>query len=309
MGNFSLGDQVELLDSKEKGIIIKIQGNLLTVSLDGFEYQVLDNEVVLIPDFANKNNPPKIDKQDELQEGFYLLLDTEEHWISIYLLNHTACNLHFIINHQGKTLEYIKDGLLEPFKSQKIKSVSLDTFTRDAKFQVQLLSCYKNSPEKNQFLNIHFEPSQKILNQKVQYIKNLQKEVIAFPLLKVKNNEHKENVKIPVYLKNKTPIQKVDLCLETESYLEFDLHIEKLTDKPLLIENPLSFQLKKAEEFLYTAIKKKCSKIVFIHGGGKGRLKEELISLLKNHPNIVEHGTADIGKYGLGATYFELKIR
>ncbi len=308
MGNFFLGDQVELLDSKEKGTIIKKEGNLLIVNIDGFEYEVLDSEVVLIPDLTKKNNPSKIEKQEELQEGFYLLLDIEEHWISIYLLNHTACSLHFIINLQGKTLEYIKDGLLEPFKSQKIKSVSIDTFTRDAKFQVQLLSCYKNNPEKNQFLNIHFEPSQKVLNRKVQYIKNLQKEVIVFPL-EVEVQPSKSSAKIPVHLKNKTNTQNFDLCLETDSYLEFDLHIEKLTDKPLLIENPLSFQLKKAEEFLYTAITKKCSKIVFIHGGGKGKLKEELISLLKNHPNVGEHGTADIQKYGLGATYFELKTR
>jgi hypothetical protein len=136
----------------------------------------------------------------------------------------------------------------------------------------------------------------------------LKKEVIVFPLEFLTNKTIQTNSKIPVYLKNKNQEPQVELNLEMDSYLEFDLHIEKLTDKPLQVHDPLSFQLKKAEEFLYQAIKKKCSKVVFIHGGGKNKLKQELIDLLKRHPNISEFGTADIQKYGLGATYFILKV-
>lgn len=308
MANFSLGDEVELIDSKEKGIIIKIQNDKLTVDIGGFEYETSANEIILTKNSVK--NPIINEKPTEIQEGIYVLLDTEEHWIGLYLLNYTASYLHFIANAlKTKTLEYVKDGVIEPFKSQKLKVVSSDLISVDGKLQFQFLSCYKNSPEKNQVLTFTFEPTQKTLNRKPQFINNLKKEVIVYPL-QIDNNS-KEAKKISLYLKEKKENEKIDLHLELEIEKVYDLHLEKLTDKPNLIEEDkrLDFQLKKAEEFLYEAIQQKCSKIIFIHGGGKGKLKEKLIDLFKNHPLIEEFGTADIQKYGLGATYFNLKIK
>lgn len=310
MANFSLGDEVELIDSKEKGIIIKIQNDKLTVDIDGFEYETSVNEIILTKNSPSKNLPIT-EKPTEIQEGIYILLDTEEHWVVLYLLNYTASYLHFIANAvKNKSIEYVKDGIIEPFKSQKLKTVSSDLISVEGKIQLQLMSCYKNSPEKNQILTFTFEPTQKTLNRKLQFIKNLQKEVIVYPL-QIEENHSKEPKKISLHLKEKKENKKVDLHLELEIEKVYDLHIEKLTNQPHLIEEHkrLDFQLKKAEEFLYEALQQKCSKIIFIHGGGKGKLKEKLMDLFKNHPYIEEFGTADIQKYGLGATYFNLKVK
>lgn len=62
----------------------------------------------------------------------------------------------------------------------------------------------------------------------------------------------------------------------------------------------LNIQLETAKRKLEFAIKKRISKIVFIHGVGEGVLKSELVRLFKNYP--VKFYDASYKKYGLGAT-------
>ncbi len=302
-----LGDTVEIIDSKYRGIVIKILDNTLIINIDGFDLEVNIEDVVLLKTDPSKKiiSPPK-EIQTELKDGIYLVIDIQEHWVDIHLLNHQFCNLHFVAISDLKNKQYLKDGIVEPFKIQKLKTVSENNFVRDAKLELQFLSCFTNTPEKNQFTTYLFEPTSKILNRKSQFIKVLQKEAIAYPL-EQKPNPTKVG-KIPLYIKKTVEeIPEISLTLEAEK--TFDLHLEKLTDKPYQIpeHQRLDFQLKKAEEFLYHALMSKCERVIFIHGGGKGKLKEALIQLFSNHPNIAEYGVADIQKHGLGATFFKLK--
>ena len=60
---------------------------------------------------------------------------------------------------------------------------------------------------------------------------------------------------------------------------EVDLHITELVDKPEGLSNfeMLNIQLEKFENELDAAIFKNMKKIIFIHGVGNGRLKQEII--------------------------------
>ena len=67
----------------------------------------------------------------------------------------------------------------------------------------------------------------------------------------------------------------------------------------------LLLQLSTAKIKIDDAIKNKYSKIIFIHGVGKGVLKNELIKLFDSYSNI-EYYDASYMEYGYGAT--EIKI-
>jgi hypothetical protein len=84
---------------------------------------------------------------------------------------------------------------------------------------------------------------------------------------------------------------------------EVDLHIHKLVDRQRGMSNYeiLTIQLDTASRQLEFAIKKRISKMVFIHGVGEGVLREELYTLLRRYDNLRFYD-ADFQKYGAGAT-------
>lgn len=89
---------------------------------------------------------------------------------------------------------------------------------------------------------------------------------------------------------------------KNEVVFEVDLHINQLVNSTKNLDNydMLNIQLETAKRKLEFAIKKRFSKMVFIHGVGEGVLKSELLRLLKNYP--VKFYDASYQKYGLGAT-------
>lgn len=104
--------------------------------------------------------------------------------------------------------------------------------------------------------------------------------------------------KIQLNKKKKTLFKKV----KNEVVMEVDLHIEKLVKSTRGMDNYdiLSVQLDTARHKIEYCIRKRISKIVFVHGVGEGVLKSELESLLKRYP--VKFYDASYQKYGLGAT-------
>ena len=89
-------------------------------------------------------------------------------------------------------------------------------------------------------------------------------------------------------------------------YLEIDLHIHQITNTNRNMSNHdmLVYQLHYAKNKMQEAIKKRIPKVIFIHGKGKGVLKQELQKMLQQFP--VEILDASYQKYGFGA--IEVKI-
>lgn len=90
---------------------------------------------------------------------------------------------------------------------------------------------------------------------------------------------------------------------QSENTWEVDLHIEELTDDYRHLTNGeiVDIQLKHAKSILEKARKNKINKIVFIHGKGKGTLRQELLHLL-NGFTFLEYYDASFKRYGGGAT-------
>lgn len=93
-----------------------------------------------------------------------------------------------------------------------------------------------------------------------------------------------------------------------EESREIDLHIGQLVDYTRNLSNydMLQIQLKKVKEEMELAYAEKRKKLIFIHGHGSGKLKEELHKLLKTYKRI-EFYDAKYRKYRLGAT--EVRFR
>lgn len=89
---------------------------------------------------------------------------------------------------------------------------------------------------------------------------------------------------------------------------EIDLHIESLVDNPQDIDavQMLLIQTSNFNRYLEEAIKLKLKKIIFIHGVGVGRLKNEIKKILDQYSNI-HYFDASMSKYGVGATEVWIK--
>lgn len=90
---------------------------------------------------------------------------------------------------------------------------------------------------------------------------------------------------------------------QSENVWEVDLHIEELTDdyKHLTNGEIVDIQLRHARSTIDKARTNKINKIVFIHGKGKGTLRQELLHLLMGY-TFLEYYDASFKRYGGGAT-------
>ncbi|QMU65300.1 MAG: DNA mismatch repair protein MutS [Flavobacteriaceae bacterium] len=91
-------------------------------------------------------------------------------------------------------------------------------------------------------------------------------------------------------------------AVKSQTVIEVDLHMHQLKKTTQRMDNfdMLMFQLNTAKAKLDSAIRKKVSKIIFIHGVGERVLKTELRHLLDKYP--VTYDDASYQKYGWGAT-------
>lgn len=90
-------------------------------------------------------------------------------------------------------------------------------------------------------------------------------------------------------------------------YMEVDLHIHMVvaSSRNLSNHDMVMVQLNHFEKTLVEARRRRLTKVVYIHGIGKGRLRNELRKRLKSRPNC-DFEDAEYTRYGLGATQVRL---
>ena len=133
----------------------------------------------------------------------------------------------------------------------------------------------------------HFSPKELIKQENFSFPRLTDKDIHN---IRLQENDHVINKYIKVIKQIKKDPQEVDL------------HIEQLVEYPkrLTPQEIIDIQICTAIGYLENSIKNK-QRIVFIHGVGKGVLKEKLISVLERYPNITFQD-GDFRKYGMGAT-------
>jgi hypothetical protein len=128
-------------------------------------------------------------------------------------------------------------------------------------------------------------------------------------LVPEKENEKlvKEETIIPVILKNEPFPEK---HIIDRKVAEVNLHIDELVDSIEGMTNTemLQFQVNYFIKMLESAIANKFFKIIFIHGVGNGKLKEEIRKTLNESYPFLKVYEASMAKYGVGATEVQIPV-
>ena len=111
-----------------------------------------------------------------------------------------------------------------------------------------------------------------------------------------------------LYKGNASSAPKLSQQSLSKHVLEVDLHIEKLVGNKNSLMNGemIEIQLRKVNQVLSENRNKRGLKIVFIHGNGKGVLRNEIIKFLKKNFPALKFSDASMQKYGTGALEVQL---
>ena len=321
-----IGDKVRFLNETGEGIVsqIKDKQTVYVEMQDGFEIPFLANQLVpihteLIIDKDAENI--ELNHDAHLTDAIYFIIEPDHELPSLvsdyklYLFNASSFNI--LYSYSIKDDDYfqtLKHGEVGAYQKVFLKQVKIQFFKDYSYHKIECLL----------FKNTHFKaqlPIAEIINISQRTIleaKAIKHDEFKFAvygfLLKdefiTQNQVHQELSLVDIAkLKSiKEFNSKAKTSKSNKEYLkslekEVDLHINELIESTTSLSNydMLNIQLEKFEKELDNAIAKRMKKIVFIHGVGNGRLKQEIINRLQLIKGITYHD-GPYKEYGFGAT-------
>ncbi|MCC6372997.1 MAG: Smr/MutS family protein [Bacteroidia bacterium] len=321
-----IGDKVRFLNEVGEGVVSRIKDHT-TVYVempDGFEipYQVkqlvpIHTELILNKDADNI----ELDPEASITDAIYFVIEPDHEFpalvndYKIYLFNASSFNLMF--SYAIKEDEYfqtIKHGEAGAFQKVLLKVVKLPFFKEYAYHKIDCLlyknTFYKSQSPLSETVYIHG----RLLNES-KPIKHDEFKFPVFAFLLKDEFYTTENVEQNLSLIDVEKLRNIKefksqqkSSKSTKEYLkslekEVDLHIEELVDDTNGMSSfeKLNIQLERFEKELDEAIAKKMRKLIFIHGVGNGRLRQEIQTVLKNTRGVTFQD-ASYKDYGYGAT-------
>ncbi|MEI6815654.1 MAG: DUF2027 domain-containing protein [Bacteroidota bacterium] len=325
---FNIGDSVRFLNETGGGVISAIiSHDLVMVSVENdFEFEFQTNQLVLVNNKTDKNNttsstPRKttaFNDQISGKEGLFLAFtkedDTENPTHHIYLVNNTNFMVLYAYNIVHKR-EFIgvNTGVIVPVSKhlmQVVKQNELDDWNAvsiDAIFYQK--GFYKPLEPVSKLLTLNISSFTRAKNFKKLDLLDKEGFVFSIWMKEEPKKEEKPSMKFVAkdisegMMKVKEVIRKPANEFPGMTTMEVDLHIEELIDDIRGMSNAeiIKIQLRHFDHKLNEAITNKMRSIVFIHGIGKGVLKNEIISILDTMDGIT-YSSASMQKYGNGAT-------
>lgn len=224
---------------------------------------------------------------------------------------------YVIISKDGPIATLVGKGDLEPDTKLEIHSYSQNTIAKIKEFRLQGIF-YKHglldsvqpvdmsfNIENISFYKTGFFSENEYFRKKALILEKLPEFDLKEAVSKL---EDKEIHKI-AELKEEKPEKKKTKSPVNSDIEEVDLHIEELIDDHSGLSNGeiINIQLARFETALETALRSKTKKIVFIHGVGNGRLKQEIMKKLDRKYPDLNYQDASFKEYGFGATMVYLK--
>lgn len=321
-----IGDKVRFLNEVGEGTVsrIKDKQTVFVEMLDGFEIPFLINQLVPIhTELILDKNAENIELNPDahLTDTIYFVIEPDHEFASlvndykIYLFNASSFNLLF--SYSIKDEEYfqtLKHGEIGPYQKVLLRQVKMQFFKEYFYHKIECL-LYKNTFFKAQ------TPVAEVLHitpQGLQKAKTVKHDEFKFPvygfILKdefttVNKVEPElslidiEKLKSVKEFRSKEKVSKSSREYLKSLEKEVDLHIEELVENVSGLSNfeMLNIQLERFEKELDAALEKNMKKIIFIHGVGNGRLKQEILSVLKKTRGV-SFQDASYKEYGFGAT-------
>jgi len=321
-----IGDKVRFLNEVGEGIVSRIKDKftVFVEMQDGFEIPYLINQLVpihteLIVNLDAENI--ELNPEAHLSDAVYFVIEPDHEFESlindykIYLFNASSFNIMYAYSiKDDEYFQTIKHGEVGPYQKVLFRQVKIQFFKEYFYHKIECL-LYKNSFFKAQTPIaevLHITPKI-LLDSKAIRHEEFKYPVHAFMLKD--DFVTRENVVVELSLIDIARLKSIKefksaskTSKSNKEYLktlekEVDLHIEELIDKTAGLSNfeMLNIQLERFEKELDDAINKHMKKIIFIHGVGNGRLKQEIIAVLKTTRGVSFHD-ASYKDFGYGAT-------
>jgi hypothetical protein len=321
-----IGDKVRFLNEVGEGTVSRVKDkDMVFVEMpDGFEIPFPVNQLVpihteLLIDRDAENIA--LDPEAHLTDAIYLVIEPDHDFpalindYKVYLFNASSYNLLYAYSVKDEEhFQTLKHGEAGPYQKVLLRQAKMQFFKEYAYHKIECL-LYKNTFFKAQTPVaevIHISPA--ILGQS----KTIRHEEFKFPvyafLLKDEFFSHEkieadlspvdlEKLRTVREFKSKSKVSKSAKEYQKSLEKEVDLHIEELVERPgdLSSFEKLNIQLERFEKELDMAIEKNMKKIIFIHGVGNGRLRQEIHAVLKNTRGVT-YQDGSYKEYGYGAT-------
>ena len=313
------GKVVEIMN--EKMVMIEVQGVRFPAYTDqiDFPYFKMFTEKKLVPkkkvfiDQVRKEKEPKEKTGDGVLLSFLPVFDKDifdddvVEKFRLYLINQDKAAYSFTYNLMiGGKSDFQLKNVVEPLSDFYLHDVRFEDLSDNPRFDFEF-GLKEQDKSKAPYFEASLKLKAKQLFKKIEETRLKNEATFAYPLFK----EYPDKV----------ADVKVDLSkLGNEGYRIYnadnirqnleparsvvDLHIEKLTDswKHLSNYEILTLQLKAFEKFYELAVAHYQRTLVFIHGVGVGRLKDDIHELLKNKKEVKSFVNQYSHLYGYGAT-------
>ncbi len=320
-----IGDKVRFLDEKGEGIVSRIKDNATVfVEIDGFEIPYLAAQLVAIhTELIVDKNTDNIEliPDANIADAIYFVVEPDHEMpllrneYNLYLYNASAFNM--LYTYSIKDDEYyqaLKNGNVGPYQKVLLKQVKIQFFKDFQQHTIEAV-LFKNSHYRRQ---VPISESIYIEAKNFSTAETIKHSEFKFPVYAFLLKDEFLNTQTVEAILNEEDIKRLRTIKEFKTkekvsrshkeYLrslekEVDLHIEELMDstKGMGSHEMLAIQLEHFEKELDEAMQKGMKKIVFIHGVGNGRLKQEIIAILKTMKGIT-YQDGSYKDYGFGAT-------
>jgi hypothetical protein len=341
---FQPGDKVRFLNEKGEGTFIRTKsGGMALVEIeDGFQYEFPINQLVPVAPIAKaaqtriKSTDQKEGEEvefstpvpDAFPQGLFLAFIPKNQQfpgaglIELSLINHSDYDMMFTISlKDGGEWLCIQCGKLSKNERAKIDTLQPQDFDEWGQVKTDVLF-FSNDPYKHRaplssvtkLKGVKFIKdstySDHLLTGKRSYItevclmENITAGAEEQPF--ISNDQLRRMMELKDRMKT-APKVSVPHLKNQVLEKEVDLHIEELMDNWSGMSNAqlLDVQLKHTQKELDAAIAAHMRRVVFIHGVGNGRLKQEVRKLLATYKGIRFHD-ASFQRYGFGATEVEI---
>jgi hypothetical protein len=231
----------------------------------------------------------------------------------LYLLNESNYSLIYTISaNDGKINSLVENGIIEPNMKQEVKVFNQTNISRIKDFTLQGVffkqGLLDNAAPVNitqsiadvSFYKSSFFTVNKYFDQKALILKTASEQEMKAAINKLKAGDFKKITELKEKKETKTEFKSP----KSQVIEEVDLHIEEILENTSGMSNAemLEAQMARFEFTLNSAIQSAIQKIVFIHGVGNGKLRQELRKKLdKSYPKLI-YQDASFKEYGYGAT-------
>ena len=325
---FSIGDRIVLKHSGEEGhVTAYINTQMIEVEVGGtvFPVHMEDIDHPYLKWFTDKSTKKKISAPPEqlpvektdspnqrLAKGVYLsfmpIYKTEEledvvDGIKVYLLNELPTAVKFVYDVRLSTKSTFRhEGVLHAFGNIYLHSVSYTVMNNQPRFHWQLADPVNATMDISEGV-LRIRPAK--LFEHITHLMKHNEATFSYLLIDdfvvKKKPEPKEKFELPL---KSTALPIVTTKTIEAARHEIDLHIEALIDNKRGLSNAeiVKLQLDTLRHYVQLAIVHRQERMVVIHGLGKGKLREEVHTVLKQIHEVSRFKNEWSGKYGFGAT-------